>query len=230
MNFNGFTGRNICVASAPMNKSILISSVALSLCIPLVACDSPPVPSPESSPQNLFFERLSMLCGKAYAGILVSEQEADAEMAGKPMIMHAAFCDQNEIRIPFHVAEGPGKWDRSRTWLISRTSQGLRLKHRHRHEDGSLDNVTNYGGDTNGKGTAGRQEFPVDAESIASFKTNGLNQSVVNVWAVEISEPGQGDARFAYELSRPETADGRYFRVEFDLTKPVALPPPPWGD
>ncbi len=169
-------------------------------------------------------------CGKAYAGILVSEQEADAEMAGKPMIMHAASCDDHEIQIPFHIAEGQDTWDRSRTWIITRTDHGLRLKHRHRHEDGSLDDVTNYGGDTNSRGTAERQEFPVDAESIASFKANGLDQSVTNVWAVDLSDPGQGDAKFAYELRRPESAGGRYFRVEFDLSKPVAPPPSPWGD
>jgi hypothetical protein len=32
--------------------------------------------------------------------------------------------------------------------------------------------------------------------------------------------------RFVYELSRP---DGRLFRVEFDLTVPIAPPPAPWG-
>tara|TARA_R110001606_G_scaffold154479_1_gene296143 strand:+ start:369 stop:809 length:441 start_codon:yes stop_codon:yes gene_type:complete len=145
------------------------------------------------------------------------------------MIMHAASCDHNEIQIPFHIAEGPDKWNRSRTWIITRTEKGLRLKHRHRHEDGSLDSVTNYGGDTDSEGTADRQEFPVDAESIASFKANGLDQSVTNIWAVEVSEPGQGDAKFAYELRRPESADGRHFRVEFDLSAPVTVPPAPWG-
>jgi hypothetical protein len=212
-----------------MKKKILISSAALFLCIPLIACDSSSVPAPEPSPQDQFFERLSLLCGKAYAGRLVSEQEADAEMAGKPMIMHAASCDLNEIQIPFHIAEDEGKWNRSRTWLITRTEQGLRLKHRHRHEDGSLDSVTNYGGDTDSKGTAERQEFPVDAESIESFRANGLDQSVTNIWAVEITPPGLADAQFAYELRRPESADGRHFRVEFDLSKPVPVPPAPWG-
>lgn len=212
-----------------MNKSILTFSAALFLCVPLIACDSSPDTPPEPSAQDVFFERLGLLCGKAYAGTLVSEQEADADMAGKPMIMHAASCDLNEIQIPFHIAEGPDTWDRSRTWIITRTDQGLRLKHRHRHEDGSLDSVTNYGGDTASEGTAERQEFPVDAESIASFRANGLDQSVTNIWAVEIAPPGQSDAHFAYELRRPESADGRHFRVEFDLSNPVPAPPAPWG-
>ncbi len=209
---------------------MIICATALALCVPLAACDTSPGPAPEPSPQNVFFERLGLLCGKAYAGTLVSDQKADAEMAGKPMIMHVAACDLNEILIPFHIAEGSAKWNRSRTWLITRTADGLRLKHRHRHEDGSLDSVTNYGGDTVSEGTADRQEFPVDAESISSFRANGLDPSVTNVWAVEISPPGQSDAHFAYELRRPKSADDRYFRVEFDLSKPVSPPPPPWGD
>lgn len=221
--------RRYCVASARMNKGILIRSAALFLCIPLIACDSATNSRLESSPQDLFFERVSLLCGKAFAGILVSDQPSDAEMVGKPMIMHVASCDQNEIQIPFHIATDRSNWDRSRTWLISRTDSGLRLKHRHRHENGGLDRVTNYGGDTRSKGTAERQEFAVDSDSIASFRANGLNQSVANIWAVEITAPGHPNPSFAYELRRPKSADGRFFRVEFDLSKPVATPPPPWG-
>ena len=222
--------RRNCVAPLLMNKIILTGPAALFVCISLVACDSAPPLATEPSPQDLFFERLTQLCGKAYPGLLASKQEADAGMAGKPMIMHVAACNSNEIKIPFHIVVDRDQWDRSRTWVISRTDKGLRLKHRHRHEDGSLDSVTNYGGDTAGTGTASRQEFPVDAESVSSFRANGLDQSVSNVWAMEITPPGQPDAHFAYELRRPQSADGRHFRVEFDLSKPVAVPPPPWGD
>jgi hypothetical protein len=197
----------------------------------LSACEPGDPPSaPEPSAQDVYFERLSILCGKAYPGQLVSDQEADAEMMGQPMIMHVATCDQNQIQIPFHIGNADGTWNRSRTWIITRTENGLRLKHRHRHEDGSLDAVSNYGGDTSSEGTAERQEFPVDDESITLFKAEGLDQSVTNTWAVEVSPPGQRDARFAYELRRPETAGGRFFRVEFDLAKSVETPPPPWGD
>ena len=79
-----------------------------------------------------------------------------------------------------------------------------------------------YGGDTASAGTAVRQEFPVDAESIAVFEREGLDASVTNTWAMEV-EPGQ---RFLYELTRP---GGREFKVEFDLSQPVELPPAPWG-
>jgi len=212
-----------------MNRSILTLAGALTLTLPLFACDPADDKTPEISPQDVFFERLNLLCGKAYSGGLVSTDEADADMAGKPMVMHVAQCDQNEIRIPFHIGEGGDKWNRSRTWIITRIEGGIRLKHQHRHEDGTLDTVTNYGGDTTDQGTEERQEFPVDEETIISFKANGLDQSVTNIWAVEISPPGQKDARFAYELRRPEEAGGRHFRVEFDLSKPIDTPPPAWG-
>ncbi len=195
----------------------------------LSACVPGDEPKPETSPQDIFFERISILCDKAYKGELVSDEAVDADFVGKPMIMHVSKCEQNKIEIPFHVAADGEEWNRSRTWILTRTAEGIRLKHRHKHEDGSLDIVTNYGGDTEENGTEGRQEFPVDAESIVSFEANDLAPSVENTWAVEISPPGQSNAKFAYELRRPKGANARFFRVEFDLSKPVPVPPPPWG-
>ena len=69
-----------------------------------------------------------------------------------------------------------------------------------------------------------RQEFPVDAESIALFRREGLAVSVTNVWAVEVTPQV-----FAYELRRPPGPGARFLRVELDLTRPVPAPPPPWG-
>ena len=172
---------------------------------------------PEASAQQAFFERLSALCGKAFEGRIVSPPvEADASFAGKRLVMHVRECTDDLIRIPFHVGD-----DRSRTWVITRTAGGLRLKHDHRHEDGSEDKLTQYGGDTNAEGTAARQEFPADAFSKALFVREKIPQSSTNVWAMEV-HPGR---IFAYELRRPD----RFFRVEFDLSMPVAAPPPPWG-
>lgn len=167
--------------------------------------------------QDAFLARLTSLCGKAFEGRLVAGNSDDADMGG-PFVMHIAKCTPGEVRIPFHVGE-----DRSRTWVITRTAAGLRLKHDHRHADGSPDPITMYGGDTAAKGSAVRQEFPVDAESIALFRAQALERSVTNVWAVEASE-----TVFAYELRRP-APNTRYFRVEFDLTRPIAVPPLAWG-
>lgn len=202
----------------------MLASVVLISCVP--AND----PKPEPSLQDVFFERISMLCDKAYTGKLVSNEDVDSDFVGKPMIMHVSNCEQNKVEIPFHIGGEDQDWNRSRTWFLTRTVEGIRLKHRHRHEDGSLDIVTNYGGDTVDEGSDTRQEFPVDVESIESFKANDLAASVENVWAVEIGPPGQSDAQFAYELRRPEGPNQRFFRVEFDLSEPVPAPPPPWGD
>lgn len=178
--------------------------------IALAAC------APKSEvPQSAFFNAIAAHCGKAYEGRMVSTDERDAEMANERLVMEVRSCSDTALRIPFHVGE-----DRSRTWVIAKEGPGLRLKHDHRHEDGSEDAVTQYGGDTADPGTKTRQEFPVDAYSIEMFNREGLTASVTNVWAVEIT-----DALFAYELKR----EGRFFRVEFDVTRPVENPPAPWG-
>ena len=167
--------------------------------------------------QDRFFNRLSALCGLAFEGRIASPPvEADASFAGKRLVMHVRECSEDVIRIPFHVGD-----DRSRTWVITRTAEGLRLKHDHRHEDGSEDALTQYGGDTVSEGTATRQEFPVDQFSKDLFNRRDAAVSTTNVWAMEV-EPGR---LFAYELRRPN----RFFRVDFDLGRAAATPPPPWG-
>ena len=190
----------------------------------LAACTSTP-DAPQ--PQDAFWVALASHCGKAYAGQLVSDQEADADMRGAAMVMHVRECSEDRIAVPFHVQGKDGKWDRSRTWIITRTPQGLRLKHDHRHEDGSEDAVTMYGGDTATPGTAQGQDFPVDAESVELFQREGLAVSVTNIWRVEVDPAGTPGAKFAYQLTR-QPPSTRKFRVEFDLTKPVTPPPVPW--
>jgi hypothetical protein len=89
------------------------------------------------------------------------DSQADSAFAASVLVMHVRECSADEIKVPFHV-ERDGEWDRSRTWVITRTADGLRLKHDHRHEDGTDDAVTMYGGDTATPGTEIRQEFPVE--------------------------------------------------------------------
>lgn len=191
-----------------MKALLLLAPLALAGCAHRLA--------PASS-QDSFFAQLGTLCGKAFEGRIVSPAvSADASFAGKTLAMHVRDCSRDTIRIPFHVGE-----DRSRTWVITRTAAGLRLKHDHRHQDGTPDAQTQYGGDTIGAGTSERQEFPADAYSKDLFVRGNIPQSATNVWAMEV----QGSALFAYELRRPS----RFFRVEFDLTRPIATPPAPWG-
>ena len=170
---------------------------------------------PAATPQDAFFDRLSALCGQAFAGRMETSDPADAALARQPLVMHVRSCTADELRIPFHVGD-----DRSRSWVITRTAAGLRLKHDHRHRDGSEDALTQYGGETVAPGSATRQQFPTDAFSKALFDRLGRPTAAANVWTVEL-EP----QAFVYELARP----GRHFRVRFDLSRAVPAPPPPWG-
>jgi hypothetical protein len=166
-----------------------------------------------ASAHDEFWSRLTALCGNAYGGRVAESVPPDTVMSAQALVMHVRDCSADTIRIPFHVGE-----NRSRTWVLTREASGLRLKHDHRHEDGSADSVTMYGGDTRSEGSPDRQEFfadPLTAALIPAARTN--------IWTIEIS-PGQA---FAYALRR-EGSDRR-FRAEFDLTTAVPTPPPAWG-
>ena len=189
----------------------------LILALPAFAIASCATASDPVSVQDRFFAQLRPLCGNAFEGRVVTGDAADRDFASSRLVMHVRQCGEREIRIPFHVGD-----NRSRTWVITRTATGLRLKHDHRHEDGSEDVLTQYGGDTADSGTETRQRFPADAFSRALFVRQSIPASTANVWEVEI-DPGRGV--FAYALTRPN----RHFRVEFDLSRPVPAPPPPWG-
>ena len=180
----------------------LISALVLAGCATTSAAPS--------DPQDAFFDRLSALCGQTFEGRVTTDDPADADFRSQRLVMHVRDCSADEIGIPFAVGE-----DRSRRWVVTRTGAGLRLKHDHRDEAGEIHGYHMYGGDTATAGTAARQEFPVDRESIEQFVAGGAQVSTTNVWAVEVHP----DRMFAYELCRP---GGRFLRVEFDLTRPVA--------
>lgn len=170
----------------------------------LTGCASASVPA---DPQEAFMDRLLRLCGKTLEGRIVSQPvPADADFAGKRLFIHVRDCSPTEFRIPFRVGD-----DASRTWIVTRTSTGLTLKHEHRQEDGTEDNRSQYGGETVQPGTARRQEFPADQFSKELFIREKIPQSAANVWALEVEPPDF----FAYELRRPD----RFFRVEFAPAK-----------
>lgn len=183
--------------------------------IPIIALLGAGCATPVAAPDD-FLVGLGTLCGQAFEGRIVSPPvAADAAFADKKLVMHVRECSRDSVRIPFHVGN-----DRSRTWVLTRTATGYRLKHDHRHEDGSEDKVTQYGGDSVTPVAAARQEFPADAFTKELLRREGNVAGMQNVWAIEY----RGET-FAYELRRP----GRFFRVEFDLSEPVPAPAPPWG-
>lgn len=170
------------------------------------------------APAAQFLDAIAAMCGNAYGGRITANDPATPNdpFEGQPLVMHVRTCEGERVLVPFHVGE-----DRSRTWVLTLHGDRIRLKHDHRHQDGSEDELTQYGGDSTTPGTASRQTFPVDQFSIDLFTRTNRTVSNTNTWAMEVY-PGR---MFAYELSRP----GRMFRVEFDLTKTVPTPPAPWG-
>ena len=184
-----------------MLKRRLLSRLAAFLpALPLLGCATSSVPL---TPQDRFFERLLSLCGQRLEGRIVSPPvAADADFAGKRLTAHVRDCSPTEMRIPFHVGD-----DRSRTWIVTRTGTGIRLKHDHRHDDGTEDKISQYGGDTVTAGTPRRQEFPADAFTRDLLVREGNVAGAGNVWALEADRP----AFLAYELRRTN----RFFRVEF---------------
>ena len=167
----------------------------------------------EASAQDRFLGSLRQLEGQSFEGTVVVDTTGNPDFAFGPLIMHVYRCEEERILVPFHVGE-----NRSRTWIFTSSGTGLQLKHDHRHEDGSDEELTMYGGETRSSGTATRQEFHADAHT-----SDMLPAAATNIWTVELV-PGE---RYTYALRREGT--DRRFRVDFDLTRPVPTPPMAWG-
>jgi hypothetical protein len=158
------------------------------------------------APQDAFWANLAALCESAAEGTLLRAPEGDTQIdPAARLVVHFRECGPEELRFPLHVDD-----NRSRTWVFIRHEDHLELRHDHRHEDGTEEANTWYGATTLQRGTANRQEFVIERNGIRSG------------WRVEI-EPGE---RYTYGTIR----DGEWrHHLEFDLTRPVATPPPPWG-
>jgi hypothetical protein len=173
-----------------------------------------------AAPNEIFWSELTKLCGSAYSGVIVADTSPNPDFTGKSMTMHVRACEKDRIRIPFVVGT-----NRSRTWILSRKGDRIELKHDHRHEDGTPDKVTMYGGTTTSSGEAARQFFPADAETtrVVAAPAKGAPSAAANVWWIELV-PGD---YFTYNLRR--LGSDRLFSVKFDLKRPVAAPEAPWG-
>lgn len=161
-----------------------------------------------------WWQRLQALCGNAYEGQLIRAPEGDTTFRDRRVVMHVRDCSAQRVRIPLIVGE-----DFSRTWVLTLTGAGIQLKHDHRHEDGTPDAVTMYGGTTSNAGSADAQMFPADDETRVVIPGSGQRSA----WLIEI-HPGE---RFVYAANRVGTVRG--FQVDFDLSRPVPAPQAPWG-
>ncbi|UJP66256.1 hypothetical protein [Mongoliitalea daihaiensis] len=166
----------------------------------------------EAPANEKFLDHLRKHCGKSYEGELVTPVGPNDPFAGKRLVMHVVACGEDYVHIPFFVGD-----DKSRTWVITKENDRLKLKHDHRHEDGSEDKVTQYGGLTSNTGMENIQFFPADQET-----TDLIPYAATNVWWITVD-----DTSFTYNLRR--MGSDRFFSVKFDLSKEVESPGPAWG-
>jgi len=159
-----------------------------------------------TQPQIAFFERIQALCGTRFEGWSTFPEDPGDAFRDKRLVAVIETCDEQVIRIPFRVGD-----DTSRTWILTRVTGGLELKHDHRHPDGTPDDVTMYGGTSATPGTGLSQSFPADDH------TAGLiPEAKTNEWFLSLSEDGSeltyylerhGEPRFRAVLSRIPESD-----------------------
>lgn len=163
-----------------LRASVLILFVSLSVWS---------VSADEVNPRDLFFNKISNLCGVRFIGQSSFPEDPGDAFRGKSLVATIESCSQDEIRIPFSVGE-----DQSRTWILSRLDDGLKLKHDHRHEDGTPDEVTMYGGTTRDIGSPDSQSFPAD-----DYTAKLIPEAATNEWFLSLSNDG---AELTYYLER----------------------------
>lgn len=163
--------------------------------------------------QNLTFKKeIEKHCGKSYEGTITEGGKEGDGFTGKKLVMQVLSCEKDRIRIPFYVGE-----DKSRTWILTFQNDLVKLKHDHRHEDGTNDEITMYGGTSSNSGHKNLQFFPADQETC-----DMIDYACNNVWWMTIDENS-----FTYNLKR--IGSDRQFSVKFDLTKPIEFSAVPWG-
>ncbi len=163
--------------------------------------------------KNLDFKKqIERHCGKSYEGSITEGGKEGDGFTGERLVMQVLSCEENQIKIPFYVGN-----DKSRTWILTFKDNRIQLKHDHRHEDGTDDEITMYGGTSPNSGHSGIQFFPADQETC-----DRIDYACNNVWWMTIDETS-----FTYNLKR--IGSDRLFTVKFDLTKPVEFNEKPWG-
>jgi len=68
-------------------------------------------PSTTAYAEPDLFERISMYCGKAFAGSVTSQDARDAAFATQTLIMHVRECSDDESTSPFmwaRIVHAPG--------------------------------------------------------------------------------------------------------------------------
>jgi hypothetical protein len=160
----------------------------------------------EKMVHDIFFERFKALEGQRFYGQEVYIQEGRESWADLEMEMYVREWTEGVVYIPFRLADNS-----SRTWTIYRQDDNrLWLRHDHRHEDGTPEEVNLYGGFSSNKSDAFQHFFPAD-----DYTCQLINHACENEWILSFNEDM---TIFSYIL---EKSGNRIIRIDFDLTKPV---------
>ena len=152
-----------------------------------------------------FMENLASLCGKSFRGQETYMAPGRESWAEKDFVMHVVLCEDDRIHIPFHLDD-----DTSRTWMFLVENGRLRFRHDHRHPDGTPEDLTLYGGYSDGTGTAFVQHFPAD-----QYTVDLLTDTLSRQWDVVLDE---NLTSFSYQL---QYMGDIIFRADFDLSNPI---------
>ncbi len=189
----------------------LISSIGFNSFNSEGLSNSKKVISSNNTDVKTFWNSLKALEGKTFEGTLVNAPAND-DFAGKKLVIHVLYCDNETILIPFNVGD-----NLSRTWIFKNKNNRIELKHDHRMKNGENDKITMYGGTATNQGKATMQVFPADQETL-----DLIPAAFSNVWWVTLD-----NKNFTYNLRR--IGSDRVFTVSFDLTKEIEKPTPSWG-
>jgi len=153
--------------------------------------------------QKEFMSNLGKFCGKSFAGTAIYPEGDRNPFKGQALKVIFDSCTDKELRMPFHVGE-----DKSRTWILTLDKNGLLFKHDHRHEDGTPDEITMYGGYGKAGGSGFEQSFPAD-----EYTAKLIPAASTNEWTFILSEDKK---TLSYILKRD---DQLRFRADFDLSQ-----------
>ncbi|TVR44265.1 MAG: hypothetical protein EA394_00355 [Bacteroidia bacterium] len=157
--------------------------------------------------ERAFLNNIAQLCGQTFAGSETFIAEGRESWAHKSFVMHVTLCEDDRVYVPFHLDD-----DHSRTWMFLVEDGRLRFRHDHRHEDGTPEEVTMYGGYADGNGTSLLQSFPAD-----DYTCEMLPTACNAVWRVFLSDDF---STFSYQLLY---GDELLFEGAFDISKNIAL-------
>ncbi len=198
-----------------MSRCVTLLSSSLMCCLIAGAAQAGSGAIDELKPeQRAFWQKLEGLCDQAFAGQVddVTEYYRDA-LIGRDLLAHGVSCDEERIHVALHVDD-----DRSRNWILTIVDGTIRLKHDHRHRDGTEEDISQYGGDAPVPGLDHRQIFPADAHTAEI-----LAKRADNFWFMDFVD----EDTFQYGVHWPK--HGHSVRLTFDLSEPVEPPPLPWG-